>query len=213
MPSKWNEFSTDASIKNNILSHLPNEYTKIIIPYVYSEWLYGINKIILRDGTANFDTISHDTNTKIKYINGEIIINMKKSNYDLDTILKLYDNNELDFKYEERKQEGIKILKYKEKTADIKVSNFILKHYKKQKLFYMSNHPSHIVLKEMTKQILEKLNIDYNNFDKLFENNNFDYKCDLPISKYDKNYHNFEFEINCEDDKIKGIITEIYNIV
>lgn len=43
----------------------------------------------------------------------------------------------------------------------------------------------------MSKQILEKLNIDYNNFNKLFENNNFDYNCVLPISKYDKNYHNF----------------------
>ena len=32
------------------------------------------------------------------------------------------------------------------------------------------------------------------------------------IFKYDKNFHNFEFKVEYNDDKIKKIITKIYNL-
>ena len=210
MPRKWGSYSTDLSVEDNLLNYVSNDCIKITIPYVYADWFWGIGKILLADGTPNFNTISKDSRGNYKYINKEIITNLKKSNYTLDNILKLYDDNKLDFNYEERKIKGINILKSKETTCDVKISDFILKNYKKQKLFYMPNHPTHIILKEMSKQILEKLNIDYNNFDTLFKNNNYNLSCEIPVSKYDKNYHNYEFEINCEDTKIKAIIVEIY---
>lgn len=210
MPGKWGLYSTDLSVEDNLLNYISNDCIKITIPYVYADWFWCIAKIPSRDTTVNFDTISNNS-IGPKYINKEIIMNLKKSNYELDTILKLYDDNKLDFKYEQRKIEGINILKSKETTCDVKISDFILKNYKKYKLFYMPSHPTHIILKEMSKQILEKLNINYNNFDTLFKNNNYNLGTEIPSSKYDKNHHNYEFKIKCKDKKIKEIIVEIYN--
>ena len=210
MPAKWDIYSTDLSVNDNILSYLNVDCEKIIIPYIYADWYWGINKIILRDGTADFDKIDKDTETKIKHINKEVILNLKQ-NYDLNTILKLYDNDKIDFKYEEIMLKGINILKAKEETCDIKLSDYILANYKKYKLFHMPNHPSHLIIKEMTKQILKKLNIDCSNFDNLVKNDNYNLGSDLVFSTYDKKFHNFEFEINCEDSEIKKIISEIYN--
>merc|ERR1712054_631840 len=134
--------------------------------------------------------------TKKKYINEDIIIDLKSKNYSLDKILKLYDDDKLDFKYEERQNKGISILKNKEEKSDIYISDFILKNYKKHKLFHQINHPTYIILKEMTKQILEKLEIKCNNFDKLCKNDTFEPyppQCVLFHSKYDLKYYNFEY--------------------
>lgn len=47
---------------------------------------------------------------------------------------------------------------------------------------------------------------DYSNFDELTENDNINIICDWEFSTYDKNFHNFEFSMNCNDDAIKNII-------
>ena len=211
MPTKFGIYSTDLSVENNILSYLPNNCIKIVIPYVYADWYWGINELMLRDATADFDKIDEETETKFKYINKDVILNLK-SKYDLDTIIKLYDDNKIDFKYDERMKAGINILKTKEQSCDIKVSDYILQNYKKDKLFHMPNHPSHLILKEMAKQILKKLDIDYSLFDIEFENQNFNLGNHMPFSKYDKQFHNFEFNINCDDNKIINIIKKIYNM-
>jgi hypothetical protein len=109
-------------------------------------------------------------------------------------------------------EKSIRILKNKEQTCDIKISDYILKNYKTKQLFTMPNHLTHYIFKEMSKQILDKLEIDYSNFDKLTENDNINIICDWEFSTYDKNFHNFEFSMNCNDTAIKNIITEIYNI-
>lgn len=124
----------------------------------------------------------------------------------------MYDNNKINFQYEKRMEYGMNLLKNKEKTSHVKVSEYILKHYKYKRLFQMPNHPSYDIIKEMSKQILEKLQIDYSNFDELTENDNVNLGCDWEFSKYDKSFHNFEFQMNCNDDAIKNIIIEIYNL-
>jgi hypothetical protein len=209
MPAKFGIYSTDLSVENNILSYLPDNCIKIIIPYVYADWYWGLIEVMLGDATPDFDKIDQETLSQIKYINKDVILNLK-SKYDLDTIINLYDNNEIDFKYDERMKTGINILKIKEQSCDIKVSDYILQNYKINKLFHMPNHPSHLVIKEMTKQILKKLNIDYSMFDREFENNNYNLGCDVPFSKYDQSFHNFEFKPNCDDAAIKDIIKRIY---
>ena len=211
MPIKWGIFSTDLSVENNILNYLQNNCIKISIPYVFADWYWAIGKTLLRDVTYNFNKIDNDTENIINYFNKEVILFMKYNDkYNLDTILKLYDDNKINFNYEERMEKQLNILKNKEQNCDIKIRDYILKNYKKQKLFLTSNHPSYHIIIEITKQILEKLNI--NDFDKLIENDNFSLGGDFIFSKYDKQFHNFEFLINCKDDIIKNIITEIYNL-
>lgn len=210
MPKKWGIYSTDITVNDNICNYIPSNCIKITIPYIYADWLWGLGKILLRDGTANFNNISNNTETEYKYINKDVIIKLKKK-HNLSDILKLYDDDNIDFEYEKRKKNGINILKSKELTCDVKVSDFILANYKTHKLFTTPNHPTYIIFEEMSKQILKKLNINHNNFDKIFEKHKCTLPGELPHSKYDKKNYNFKFKINCHDNKIKNIIRDIYN--
>lgn len=52
-------------------------------------------------------------------------------------------------------------------------------------IFYTPNHPLYFIFKEMSKSILEKLNIDYSNFDELTKNDNYILSGQFIFSKYD----------------------------
>lgn len=210
MPSKWNEYSTDFSINNNILSYLPkHDCVKIIIPYVFADWLWSISRTMVRDTTYNFDVINIDTDNQWKFLNADVIINLKK-HYDLNYILELYDNKKIDFKYNERMQKGLEILKYKEQTSDVKISNYIENNYRKFKLFTTCNHPTKFIFDEMVKQILNKLNLKYNDFDKLTYDIKIDLPGEWPSSSYDLSFHKFEYLQPINDNYIKLIIKHIY---
>ena len=58
---KYDVYSTDTNIENNILSFLPQNCKKIVIPYIYADWLWGINVVHIGDGTANFDIINNNS--------------------------------------------------------------------------------------------------------------------------------------------------------
>ena len=210
LDKKWGKFSTDLSVKNNVLSYLPNTIPKITIPYIYCDWIWALGKTRLKNLTPDFNDLSKKTSEKIIYINQNIITNLKK-NYDLETILKLYDDNKIDFNYKKRMEDQIKILKKKEENCDIKISEYILSNYKEKKLFLCQNHPTTYIFKNITKQILNKLNIQFNNFDENFiNNNNFYLGNEYVFSKYDIDYHNLKFQVNINDNFIKNLIKEIY---
>lgn len=209
MPKKWGEYSTDLSVENNILSFIPINCITIKIPYVYADWYWGIGKALLRDETSDFNKIDNETETKFKYCNKDVILNLKKK-YNLDEILRMYDDNKLDFNYEERMKIGLDLLKSKEQTCDVKISDFIIKNYRTEWLFFTPNHPSHIIIKEMTKQILEILKIDYSNFDDLTYGCKYEFRDDWTFSKYDNYFHKFEFQPNYGDAAIKNMITNVY---
>lgn len=212
MPSKWGIYSTDENIKNNILSYLKKECIKISIPYVYCDWLWSVGKMIIRDSTIDFDDISKETELNPKYINKDYIQKLK-INKSLKDILDLYDNNELDFDYENRKINSINILKKKEENCMVKISNFILENHTKKDLFLTHNHPTYIILKEMTKQILNILKIKHDDFDvKTLDDNYEIHPYRLVHSKYDIKYFNFEFSCKIDDEKIKTCISEMYSI-
>lgn len=73
----------------------------------------------------------------------------------------------------------------------------------------------------MVRQIIKKLNIDSLNFYDLIKNDKFhlnphqgcptQQEIGLQFSKYDINFHKFEFDFIIEDDKIKEIIIDLYN--
>ena len=101
MPMKWGIYSTDLSVENNLLTYLPNNCIKIAIPYVFADWFWGIERVLLRDMTYNFDTICSETQDHFKYYNKNIILDLKyNKNYDLCRILQLYDDNQIDIEYE-----------------------------------------------------------------------------------------------------------------
>jgi len=207
MGNKWGIYSTCDSVENNILSHLPHNCKKIIIPYVYATWQWGIINLLERDATANFDKINNETGTNSLYSNKEIIYELKK-NYNLEQILQLYDDGLIDFKYKERMDTEISILRQKEKNSDVKVADFILENYKKNKLFTTHNHPTNLIFKHMVTQILELLNVTQscNEID-----DSFSLPGEILYSFYDVKYHNFDFLVSIDDNLIKTHIVNIFN--
>lgn len=67
----------------------------------------------------------------------------------------------------------------REKKWDIKILDFILCHYKSDKLFYDIGHPTNIILKEISRKILEKLEI----YDEIVSDKSLDYH-EVPIYPY-----------------------------
>jgi len=190
------------------LSHLPQKCKKIIIPYVYSTWQWSTICDVQRDLTLNFNKINAD-GTNIKYINKEVIQSLKKF-YKLQQILELYDEGKIDFKYKERMENEISILRKNENSAQVKVSDFIIENYKKQQLFTTQNHPTYPIFKHMVFQIAELLNLTPPSNKKL--DDSFLLPGNLKFSSYDINYHNFEFPVEIDDNLIKKYITDIYNL-
>lgn len=54
----------------------------------------------------------------------------------------------------------MKKIKEREKNWDIKIYNYIMDHYKYEKLFFDIGHPTNVILKKISSDILEMLNID-----------------------------------------------------
>ena len=211
MPPKWGKYSTDSTVKNNILTHLNDNCIKITIPYVFIDWLWSLSRATRPNSTAEFNEINN--NRDYKYINKEVIINLKENGHNLKSILHLYDTGKIDFNYKKRMTNCINILKEKEKTCDVKISDFIMKHYRKYNLMNTINHPNNIVIEEMSKQILKILKIDHKDFHHKTKDNKFRLKRGSSFcrfSTYDLNFHKFEFKIITEDKAVKQLIKEIY---
>jgi hypothetical protein len=208
MGSKWGIYSTCDSVDNNILSHLPNKCKKIIIPYVYASWQWAIIDGLERDQTMHFNQINKTFDTRYNYLNKEIIQNLKKE-YNLEQIFHLYDEGKIDFKYKERFENELSILRQKENNSHIKVCDFIIENYKKQQLFTTQNHPTNPVFKHMVYQILELINFipPYNKM----SDDSFSLPGNISFSSYDIKYHAFEFPCNIDDNLIINYITNIYN--
>ena len=58
----------------------------------------------------------------------------------------------------------MKKIKEREVCWDIKIYDFIVNHYRKEKLFFDIGHPTNTIIKEISIRILEKLNISNSNF-------------------------------------------------
>ena len=141
------------NVQDNILIHLNKNCIKISFPYIYfscfsfifCQWLAQI------DGGSEYDVS--------KIVNRDVIIELKK--YNNQEIIELYDNNKIDFKFEENYKNTIERIKNIEKTCSISITNiFNLDNIKKIKLMHTNNHPTNYVLKYISIEILKILKID-----------------------------------------------------
>lgn len=137
---------------NNIKKYLKNDCTTISFPYIYNSALWSV---IWENAAPRF-TI--ETFINCGYRN---IINLLHNNASKDEILQLYDNDELDFYFEERLNICMSSLKEKEQFCDIKVSNFILDNYKNHVIFGTQNHISELMINYLINNILKLLMIEH----------------------------------------------------
>ena len=98
-------YSTDESVNNNILTHLSKKCIKLSFPYIYNSSLW----ILIPP--AHIDGYIGDYPDMSKYINREPIEKLKIDGYSLEKIIELYKTEQIDFEFEKRFNNSIKILK------------------------------------------------------------------------------------------------------
>jgi hypothetical protein len=200
---------------NNLLTYIKSSCITISFPYIYNDALVPLYIALRRDIPFNGEYATQGEN--IKYGNIDVIAKLKHSGHSLDTILKMYYENTIDFDYERRMDLSINILKEKEDSTDIKIADFILNNHKKMKLFnyhlsskYMGcNHPSNALLVECANQILTKLgksDIVYSGPELIAGTHH--------VSRYDLAFYKFEWATS-ETPQINtlyaNMIVEMYN--
>lgn len=197
--TKYGKYSTYEDVPGNVLTHLKKNCIKISFPYVYFSCLfpmYYANSAAQIDGGSEYD-IS-------KIVNRDIIIELKKK-YTNQEIIELYNNNKIDFKFEENYKNTIERIKNVEKTCDISITNlFSLDNIKKRKLMHTNNHPTNYVLKYISKEVLKKLKIDNIFLDDI----NKEILDELPYSIYSYNYFKFDWlkSEECNEEMFKDML-------
>lgn len=136
---------------------------------------------------------------KRKYSN-EVYGKINNKINSVENLIYLYDNNLLDFDFENRMKNNYLISK--EKDCDIKIIDFIYDNIRRQKLFLTQDHPTSIIFNEITSQICKILNLNYDyekglNSDEnltCLEDSVYSRKdCQYPISRYMINYFKFNY--------------------
>lgn len=184
---------------NYILNFLSEKCIKISIPYIYNSAIYSVY----------YENATPKWRIGTLYNCGwKNIIIMMKDDLKLNDILDKYDNNEIDFYFEERFDICIKSLKEKEKDCSIKPSNFILDNYKDKRLFVTQNHLTDYFTTWICNEILNILNLDT-----LIINNvmNDIIEEDCVNDKYNLSYHNFNYDLIYNNELSKLKITNFYN--
>lgn len=176
---------------------LKNTCKTIAIPYVYNNSLWCFIPTLRGDTTDDWEN-RNGYDFIIKY--SEIIDDLYAKGLNLNNILSLYDNNNIDFRYEERYISTMKNLFEKEQITDIKVHDFIVENIENKRLFLFCSHPTSPIYVHMTNQILNILGIQNieNNFSDDFASTGANIPIAHPTSAV--NYFKFKFTTKEEEE-------------
>jgi len=208
LSTKWPVYNTD-----NLLRYTKSSCKKISFPYMYNDAFTPIIKTLGRDFPVNGEYTTTG-GEKIMYKNIEPITNLMSSGLTLGEILYKYDTMQIDFNYETRFNNTMRILAYHEQYTDVKISDFILSNYQSHRLFnyYISNemvccnHPSNVLLVECTNRILHLLG-----YPSITYSGNELIGAPAKISKYDLEYFKFTYTAEVDDTYTRLIIRDVFN--
>jgi hypothetical protein len=146
----------------------------ITFPYIYNNGMYSLESDIEKN-----------------FFGEEIILKLYKSGKNKEEILRLYSEGKIDFKLKDRFENSLSIMKKKENGLSIQLTKYIVKNYRKKKLFHCCNHPSNDIFYVILKKIKNILQVDF----KIKKNSNFNhlYASLVPISPYDVETRKYEF--------------------
>lgn len=197
-------YSTDKSVKNNIMTHLPEHCKCISYPYIYNSSLWPLIAPSVADGYVG------DYPGMNKYINSEPIEKLKQEGYSLENVISMFMTGNIDFNYEERFKNCMNILRKKEENCDVKVADFIEENIKKHKLFFTQNHPTSYVFVHCVNQVLEILGYE-NKYDVFGYPRNI---VNLPgiwkHTTHDIKYWKFDYHVKPYNKCYIGDIRKIY---
>jgi len=200
--SKHGIFATD-----KVKTVLKESCIQISFPYIYNYAFWEI--LVFRRGDHNLSSI----NSEYIVINHEPIINLKNQGVSLDDIKMQIISGNFDFKFKERYEKTLSILREHEKDCTIKVADFIDKNHKDIHLFYTQNHITAPFVKYMVNKILDHLGYSSELLDVISYRPFYaDYYIDCPIGKYAYAYYKFKFMNEPEDNTIYPLLNEVSNI-
>lgn len=180
-------YSTNKSNPNSFFNLLKPDCITISLPRIHNNALFPIF-FKKRNAIDIYGKINNTVNS-------------------IEEVVYLYDNNKIDFDFENRLKRNYEISLSKETDCDIKIADFIYNNIGKQKLFLTHDHPSTVTINEITKHLCDILDIEYDfttvsnlgeNIigyeDSVYHRKNNQY----PISRYAIDHYNFEY-IKTED--------------
>jgi len=140
--------------------------------------------------------IFHKNKTRIIY--GTV----KNQIQSLEELYSLYDNNKIDYDFDERMKLNYKLSKEREENTDVKIIDYIMNNIKKYKLFLTQDHPTKYVFNEVVRQICCILQIPYDTEkyldaveniigaeDSMYHRED----CQYPLSRYAIRHFGFEY--------------------
>ena len=207
MNKKFGIRSTDLEVEDNLLTHLSNNCLKISIPYPYNNVNWILVPPAIGDGNVGGwgDTSG--------YVNAESILKLKRKGYSLQQILDLYNYGILDFDIPGRVERYYNELTEKDKTLDVKFSDFIQENAKTHQLFFTQNHMTSILAGHISNQIFEIMGTSH-------RDNPFGHPLSITHihggsythSLYDQKFWNFKFPVKYSNELFNPHIKNVYNL-
>jgi hypothetical protein len=126
---------------DHLKSCLPKDCRRISFPYIYNNALWPLYE----EG----DSI----------IGEEIIRGLFEKGVSLKSVVDRFCGEQINFQFEQRFQHTLSVLRQKEQETDVKVSDFILRNIKNEKLFLTAAHPTSAVFIHCVNQIAGRLGL------------------------------------------------------
>ena len=178
----YNCYSTNKNNPNSFFNLLSETCNTISFPRIHNNAIFPM---------------FHKENSR-KNIYGKI----NNLPYTVDELICMYDNNTIDFDFDNRMKQNYIISKEKEEYTDLKIVDFLYENIQKQKLFLTQDHPTSFVFNKITSEICNILDIEYNNELGLQQIENITCLQDsvynsismqYPISRYAINHFDFQY--------------------
>lgn len=128
--------------EENIIKTLKQDCVAVSFPYIFNSGMYSLCHAP-KASTHKYGNIFGE----------EIIHNLILSGKSERQIIQAYRKNEIDFNLKKRFVDSLGIMRRKEMTTNIKLTEFIENNYKNQKLFVTHNHLTGFLLQEIIRQI------------------------------------------------------------
>lgn len=195
------EKTFEALSKSDILicQALGNKHGKLSINYL-REFLYNRCKIIafpyiFNSGISSLSYAPDSSKHSYGMIFGSEIIVRLISKDGLESTIEQFKQGMIDFSLLERFERCIDESRRREKTLDIKLTDYIIDNYQNSQLFITHNHTTKTLYKELIKQILEIIDVGRNSQHKRNDYREIPEQRDTGggYSPYDAMIHKYKF--------------------
>lgn len=161
---------------NHLKSLLPKDCRCVSFPYIYNNALWPL----------------FEENQSI--MGEDIIRELFERGVSLKGVVDLFCGNRINFRFEQRFQHSLSILKQKEQETDIKISDFITRNIQNEKLFLTQSHPTSAVFIHCVNQILERLGLILLPERLLCHPNEANLPDCWPSSPYEKEFYRYTYQ-------------------